>query len=287
MISSQLNCIAPLQLTADKARQLKNIFSDLDYDGSGSVGIDEFRDAIAYVNAMQAQSGIPSSFGSSREINKLFKAMDSDGNGEVDFGEFMDAMTGKLSKGMVGTDRDLHALNTAFFEFARENRRRNLVESIADKNVSDSVKGSNFVQLLSMDYMPAEMDDRKNTMDLKQLKKLLVLEQKELGSKFWNARHREAIRSRQADMYFEMEKETRLRKAASLDVFLPIQTTSSTDPNDLLALPHNRDKYLRRTARMRRSDGSTFIPMCGEVDSGKGDARRHQMAIHAAKQVAM
>lgn len=267
---------------------MRQIFNGLDYDGSGSVGIDEFQEAIAYVNAMQAKSGVPSSFGNRREINELFKAMDSDGNGEVDFGEFMDAMTGKLSKGMVGSDRDLHRLNTAFFEFARENRRRNLVDSIADKGVSDSVKGSNFVQLLSMDYMPAEMDDRKNTMDLKQLKKLLAQEQKELGAKFWNAKRREVTRSRHADMYFDMEEEARMKNSASSsEVFQPISVTSNTEPTELLSLPHNRDRYLRSTAKMKRGPSATFLPLCGEVDTGKGEARRHQMAVHAAKQVAM
>lgn len=63
------------------------MFSGLDFNGSGSVDIAEFRSAIEYVNSTSAGTG--KGFGDRRQINALFRAMDADGNGAVDFGEFM------------------------------------------------------------------------------------------------------------------------------------------------------------------------------------------------------
>ena len=76
-----------LQLAPDKARQLREVFSGLDFNGSGSVDIVEFKDAIAYVNSASKDGS--RKFGDERQINALFRAMDADGNGAVDFEEFM------------------------------------------------------------------------------------------------------------------------------------------------------------------------------------------------------
>lgn len=63
------------------------MFAGLDFNGGGSVDINEFKAAISYVNSVSKDGGV--NFGDARQINALFRAMDTDGSGDVDFNEFM------------------------------------------------------------------------------------------------------------------------------------------------------------------------------------------------------
>ena len=64
----------------------------MDFNGGGSVDINEFKAAISYVNAAFPDGSI--NFGDAHQINALFRAMDTDGSGDVDFGEFMSVSSG-------------------------------------------------------------------------------------------------------------------------------------------------------------------------------------------------
>jgi hypothetical protein len=75
------------KLPPDKARQLREVFAGLDFNGGGSVDINEFKAAISYVNETFKDGSI--NFGDAHQINALFRAMDTDGSGDIDFGEFM------------------------------------------------------------------------------------------------------------------------------------------------------------------------------------------------------
>ena len=153
----------------------------MDFDGSGSVDIVEFKEAISFVNKVQSDS--THSFGDEQQINRLFREMDSDGNGAVDLNEFMTAMTGQLSSGLAGSDRELAKLNSAFFEFAKAHKRGNFLEKIKRTDISDSSKVEHFIKLFQIQHVTAEKEERTDVRDLKILQKMLNIEKRAVGRK--------------------------------------------------------------------------------------------------------
>jgi hypothetical protein len=67
----------------DGLADLRNIFNELDIDGSGALDIDEFTKALKRFGIAKADCTLDENF-----ITAIFNAVDRDGNGVVDFDEF-------------------------------------------------------------------------------------------------------------------------------------------------------------------------------------------------------
>ena len=60
-------------------KKLREIFDDLDADGSGAIGVDELEEPFIALDLASNRDS----------INDLIKKVDEDGGGEIDFDEFL------------------------------------------------------------------------------------------------------------------------------------------------------------------------------------------------------
>jgi len=122
-------------LDEQKINQLASMFRHLDYDGNGTIEMDEIQMALETIcyNELKAQ-----------EILSKFELMDADGSGSIDFEEFVAVMTSDL------TGQDFYNLedekqegiqHQAFFEFATTYRRKMLIEVIDGVRANEGLVG--------------------------------------------------------------------------------------------------------------------------------------------------
>jgi len=74
-----------LSKAISNARELRHVFKMIDADGSGTIDLDELKEAMAGPNSLQIQNllGV-----SPAHVTKVFERMDSDGTNEIDWEEF-------------------------------------------------------------------------------------------------------------------------------------------------------------------------------------------------------
>lgn len=78
----------------DKERfKLKQYFSSLDEDGSGSIGIDELEDPLISLGIAESKD----------DVKKIIDTVDDDKSGQIEFKEFLDIIKNKNSD---GTEKD-------------------------------------------------------------------------------------------------------------------------------------------------------------------------------------
>lgn len=138
----------PQHISPHRAAQLKDIFDGLDFDGGGEIDLQEFKEAIAFV---ESRSNGPSIFGDPKKVKEIFIEMDADGSGTVDFDEFVTALTSD-SKSGTNTGNELSKLQTTFYEFANMHRRQNVLDKIADRKSDDPNRYKEFDRLFRMEY---------------------------------------------------------------------------------------------------------------------------------------
>jgi Ca2+-binding EF-hand superfamily protein len=258
-----------VKLPPDKARQLREVFAGLDFNGGGSVDITEFKAAIAYVNSVSKDGSC--NFGDERQINTLFRAMDADGSGDVDFGEFMSAMTGQLSHGIAGSDRELEKLNSAFFDFAKIHRRQNLLDKISSNMEDDGSKSRHFYRLFGIQHVTPEEQNHSDIQDLRVLNRLLKVEKKALGKDYWENKRRDALRARQADLGFEMEKKLNKKKPVRM-------RQDEIESYKIFERTKNNKVYLSKMSELKRSNTRTFLPKLESVQTSGDTMRRRIVA---------
>jgi hypothetical protein len=129
--------------------QLRSIFRGLDFDGSGEIDITELKDAVKYVAQADAGGGKPM-IENPDEIVSLFESMDIDGNGSVDFDEFLLGMTSSGAGNVSGK------MANAFFDFANQHRRQQIVDKINDTKSDPLSRYDELRKLYNMQYLKAE-----------------------------------------------------------------------------------------------------------------------------------
>jgi len=107
-----------------KILNLSSMFTHMDYDGNGTIELDEIQIALETIsyNALKAQ-----------EILAKFELMDADGSGAIDFEEFVAVMTSDLQGRdffNLKDEQDQGIQHQAFYEFATTYRREMLLEII-------------------------------------------------------------------------------------------------------------------------------------------------------------
>lgn len=179
------------------------------------------------------------------------------------------AMTGQLSAGIAGSDRELEKLNSAFFDFAKSHRRENLLEKISSVEEDDGAKSRHFYKLFAIQHVTPDEQNHSDVQDLRVLNKLLKGEKKALGKEYWENKRRDALRARYADLGFQLEK--KLNKKQPLRM-RPDEIESRT----IFEKSKNNKIYLERMSELKRSQTRTFLPKLESVQTS-GDMMKRKI----------
>merc|ERR1711920_446496 len=76
-----------MELREKYAAEMRDLFAEMDKDGSGTVGLAEIQ---AYLEDPRVQGYFQALGLDPRDTERLFKLIDDDGSGDVDVGEFLD-----------------------------------------------------------------------------------------------------------------------------------------------------------------------------------------------------
>jgi hypothetical protein len=186
-------------------------------------------------------------------------------------------MTGQLSAGIGGSDRDLAKLNAAFFDFARSHRRQNLIDKISNNDDDDASKSRYFYKLFNIQHVTAEEQDLTEIQDLRVLNKLLAFEKKSLGKQYWAERKIETMRARIADLGFKFEE---------IDSKIDPDTLNAGQLEGRKILQDRRvqKKYLQKVSKLKRKNNETFLPKLESVQTSADTMRRRIQMTRFAKQ---
>ena len=230
-------------LTPAKALHFREIFRGLDFDGSGSISLEEMEEAIQYVGKAE-----PDCVRHPEEINKFFRSMDVDGNGIIDLSEFLMAMS------LENSDAN-DKMQTAFFNFAKMHRRQKVTQYLADKSIEDSKKYREFLTLFtvkeSMELAPASMEEQCQI-----YRKQAMLDKKNLGKHIIELRKNELARANSALLHLSIENKK--DEMYSIDRLLK-------DSNLPLDQEHSVNKKSRhllasKLTKFKLLKGDTFTP---------------------------
>lgn len=186
-------------MTASRALQLRNVFRSLDFDGSGSIELDELKQAINFV-AKPRDGGAPI-IDDPDKINKFFESMDLDGNGAVDFNEFLIGMTAQEES----SSQQVARMQQAFFDFANMHRRQMIIETVEKDVKSDLEKFTELKNLFSIQFLREEPVLRTVEEQIKKAQSIAMEEMKEMSSETRRTRAVELVRSKNAASYFNCE----------------------------------------------------------------------------------
>lgn len=208
-----------------RALQLREIFKNLDYDHSGSIDINEMREAVQYVSALESTNGPMSDpiFKDPKKLVEFFTSMDINNDGTVDFNEFLIAMTSD-SNSDISRNKTLR-LQNAFYEFAMKHRRQKILDSIKYQGGANSLDGSvsnlhttkpsssdlqryeELKHLFSLQYFRIEDVDLSLHDELNRVKQEALSQQKELFTPEYKARKKlEISRARAASMKIQSDR---------------------------------------------------------------------------------
>lgn len=188
-------------------------------------------------------------------------------------------MTGQLSAGIAGSDRELEQLNNAFFEFAKSHRRQNLINRISKDDDDDHSKSTHFYKLFSIQHItPEEQNSLADITDLKVLQKLLKYEKKALGKDYWEHRKIDHSRCRLADLTFDIERRVNAKKPVRMQ-------PDELENHNIFATPKSRNKYVENIAQMKRSSSRTFLPKLESIQTSGDIMKRRIKATKLIRQV--
>ena len=126
-------------LDSVKFSQLAEMFNHLDYDGNGTIELDEIRQALQLISYNEQKA---------EEILEKFVLMDADGSGELDFEEFVMVMSSdQQGRGFFTTlkeEKNQGVANQAFYEFATTYRREMLLEIIEGREGANTLTGGEY-----------------------------------------------------------------------------------------------------------------------------------------------
>jgi hypothetical protein len=112
-------------------RQLREMFKKLDFNGHGSIELEELTDAIHYVKSRITEGDGVKYF---QNLDQIFADMDDNGDGTVDYQEFTKGMTGTSNSVFDKISAfDIEKLFMAFIEYGEMRGRELAVENIDGK----------------------------------------------------------------------------------------------------------------------------------------------------------
>jgi hypothetical protein len=242
-----------------RALELRSIFKGLDFDNSGTLEIDELKQAVEYVAAAD-KSGDPV-FKDPKKIISFFRSMDADGNGNVDFNEFLNGMTSTADPSSEGANAS-EKLQDAFFSFANKHRRQKILDNVQVVDNRDVEKYKMFMTLFSINYFKDEHYNESVAEKIDRLKREAKRDAAVINSEgHQKARKREFSRSREAAMLFEQEKSQYI----SADRYARANATLGALEQSHIADAHfiasKIDRQIRRNASLTNlRNQKTFVP---------------------------
>jgi Ca2+-binding EF-hand superfamily protein len=250
-----------------RALQLREIFRGLDYDNSGSIDIEEMKQAVHYVAHATCSNGDGPLFKDPAKLVNFFVAMDVNNDGTVDFDEFLAGMTSQASQDATDQDR----LQQAFFEFANQHRRQRIMDFVQEQNRSDVEKYQELKHLFSIQYFKDEHVDLSMDEKLSRVQAQADSQMKELRSEaFVRQRRSEKHRAREAALYFIDQKQKRetaaagpkkVRTVSFLHSIPELYSHHEAESHEAAIIAHRVDKKLRKKfAMFALHDAHTFAP---------------------------
>ena len=274
-----------------RALQLREIFRGLDFDGSGSIDIDELTEAIEYVVQSTVTGGNKDEplFKDPGKMVKFFAAMDTNGDGTVDFNEFLLAMTQQEGN---ESDEQTTRLQNAFFEFANKHRRQKINDYVQNPEYEDLDKYEEMKKLFNIKYFKDEEIITSVGEQLNKVKEDVKRQMKMIQNDAFQAQKKqEAVRAREAALFFEQK-----RKAGESNPFkLPFQQSimapsSNTEKEVAIMKAKMHRKEAERRIRQRFAtfslhDAHTFTPELDKVNESMKPQNIRRMAKREASSI--
>ena len=237
-------------LTPAKALHFRAIFRGLDFDGSGTISLDEMAEAIEYVGKHE-----PECVQHPDEINKFFRSMDVDGNGAIDLGEFLMAMS------MEESDEN-EKMQVAFFNFARTHRRKLLSDNLNNKSIEDSKKYRDFLHLFNVHEFSEKAPG--STEEQCRLYKIQAkLDKKNLGNKIIRLRKLELSRSNSALLNLSIEKV----KDEALSIDRLIKDSNLPEDQEEKVSKQAQSLFVSKLTKFKLPKRDTYAPSLSTIRS--------------------
>lgn len=247
-----------------RALQIREVFRGLDYDNSGSIDIEELKEAVLFVARATTTEGEEPLFKDPNKLMEFFVAMDTNGDGTVDFNEFLLALTSQANEG----DNEAERLHQAFFDFANQHRRQKILDFVKERDISDLEKYKELKKLFTIQYFRVENVEMTMQEKLVRVQQEAASQMKELHSeKYIRQRKVEQYRAREAALFFQHQQRShslRFHKvkrpsanAGSLKTFIDEEAAAM----DAELVNLNVEKQIRkRFAQFSLHDQHTFTP---------------------------
>jgi hypothetical protein len=185
-----------------RALQLKEIFKGLDFDGSGSIDVNELRAAIEYVSKAKGEDNLPL-LKEPANLTDFFLSMDTNNDGAVDFNEFLVALTAQIDHDDVG-QKNIE-LREAFLDFTKNHRRQKILDFVSDPSKGDLEKYKEMRSLFNIQYFHKQEELVLSTDEkLSRAKQIVKKQMKEIHTKdYLKQKKKEQLRAREALLYFK------------------------------------------------------------------------------------
>lgn len=249
------NIVAP-----SRALQIRSIFRGLDFDNSGSISLQELKEAVLFVGNSKT-----SVIENPEKINKFFESMDTDGDGTVDYNEFLLGMTATQNDSAGNTSSNAK-LQQAFCEFANQHRRQLIIEHMNDTKVPDIERYNQLHKIFSIQFTQKEEKLFTVEDEIRKAKEEAEGEIKEMKQIQKRARKAEVMRSRSAALYFSAQKNAR-------DPLSVESTMEKSNINDPLVKCGLRSQLLNRMTKYSLNDAETYIPTSLGFSESSGEMK--------------
>lgn len=256
--------------------QLRAVFNGLDFDGSGELTLEELKEAVDFVS--KNNDGGPPIFEDPEKMKQFFKDMDADGSGAIDFQEFLVGMT---STGDGEGSKDNQRMQEAFYKFATQHRRTQILNEVNDDDISDLSRYAQMKNLFEIKFFRDEVGEC-NTIEekIKRAKEEAAAERKKLGEESYKMRNTERARTRAAKiaLTFDSEYKNKSSVLSNLSILLEDSYKEEKGIEEIIA----RNRLIQRLKKFSLKNTGTFEPPLSILTSTekiKGNARKEAMII--------
>jgi len=256
--------------------QLRAVFNGLDFDGSGELTLEELKEAVDFVS--KNNDGGPPIFEDPEKMKQFFKDMDTDGSGAIDFQEFLVGMT---STGDGEGSKDNQRMQEAFYKFATQHRRTQILNEVNDDGISDLTRYGQMRNLFEIKFFRDEVGEC-NTIEekIKRAKEEAAAERKKLGEESYKMRNKEKARTRAAKIAFTFDREYKDKSSvlSNLSNLLEDSYKEEKGVEEIIA----RNRLIKRLQKFSLKNIGTFEPPLSihmSTEKIKGNARKEAMII--------
>jgi EF hand len=122
-------------ISYDRDKQLREIFTNLDFGKTGVVLLSDLKAASDFVELRMEASR---KLSGSKSLYEVFAAMDTDGNGHIDIDEFVFAMTGTRNSALEQlSEGDVEQIKFLYVEYGHLQKRKDALETLRKKSTRD------------------------------------------------------------------------------------------------------------------------------------------------------